>query len=98
MVSIGQLTRVLIRPVVTEKSTRLQEENKFTFEVLLEANRGQVKQAVEKLFDVKVLKVNMVRTPGKRKRFRQRLVQERAHKKAIVTLKPGDKLALFEGV
>ena len=96
--SMARLTRVLVRPVVTEKSTRLQEMNKYTFEVILEANQRWVKQAVEQLFNVKVMKVNMIRTPGKRKRFGPRLVQSRAQKKAIVTLRPGDKIALFEGV
>jgi large subunit ribosomal protein L23 len=99
MVSItGQLSKVLLRPVVTEKSTRLQEANKYTFQVALGANRTQVKLAVEQFFKVKVLKVNMVRTPGKAKRFGPRLVRTPERKKAIVTLKPGDKIALFEGV
>ena len=98
MTTIGQLTKVLLRPVVTEKSTRLQEMNKFTFEVTLTANRGLVKEAVERLFEVKVVKVNMVRTPGKVRRFGPRWVVGSARKKAIVTLKPGDTITIFEGV
>ena len=98
MTTIGQLTKVLLRPVVTEKSTRLQGMNKFTFEVAPTSNRGLVKEAVERIFEVKVVKVNMVRTPGKLSRFGPRWVQGSARKKAIVTLKPGDTITVFEGV
>jgi large subunit ribosomal protein L23 len=98
MSSIGEMTKILVRPVVTEKSTRMQEENKFTFEVTLTANRAQVKQAVEKLFEVKVKNVNMIRTPGKRRRFGRRQTQGPERKKAVVTLQPGDKIGLFEVV
>ena len=89
---------VLRRPVVTEKSTRLQEESKYTFEVTLTSNRAQVKQAVEKLFEVKVMAVNIIRTPGKQRRFGRRQTQGPEHKKAVVTLRSGDKIGLFEGV
>ena len=92
------LTKLLIRPIITEKSTRLQESNKYSFEVTLGANRGSVKQAVEKLFDVKVLKVNVMRTQRKGRRFGPRWVPGREIKKAIVTLKPGDTITVFEGV
>jgi len=98
MSAIGEMTKILVRPVVTEKSTRLQEENKFTFEVILTANRAQVKQAIEKLFEVKVMNVNIVRTPGKRRRFGRRQTQGPERKKAVVTLRPGEKIGLFEGV
>jgi large subunit ribosomal protein L23 len=95
---MGRLTKVLLRPVVTEKSTRLQEANTYTFEVPLGADRTLVRQAVEQLFQVHVVKVNMVRLPGKSKRFGPRRVQTPSRKKAMVTLKAGDKIALFEGV
>jgi len=98
MTTIGHLTKVLLRPVVTEKSTRLQGMNKFTFEVALTANRGLVKEAVERIFEVKVVKVNMVRIPGKLSRFGPRWVQGSGRKKAIVTLKAGDNITIFEGV
>ena len=96
--TMAQLTGVLLRPVVTERSTDLQEQNKFTFEVQLTANRALVRLAVEKLFDVKVLKVNIIRTPGKTRRFGPRRVRSPEKKKAIVTLKPGDSITVFEGV
>ena len=96
--TMAKLTQTLVRPVVTEKSTSLQGNNKFTFQVKLDANRELVKQAVEKLFEVKVIKVNIIRTRKKAKRFGPRLVQGREYKKAIVTLRPGDKITVFEGV
>ncbi len=96
--TMAQLTGVLIGPVVTEKSTRLQDENKYTFRVALHANKTIVKQAVETLFDVKVEKVTVVRLPGKRKRFGPRMTKGPDKKKAIVTLRQGDRITVFEGV
>jgi large subunit ribosomal protein L23 len=96
--TMAKLTRVLVRPIITERSTMLQEQHKYTFEIALTANRGLVKQAVETLFNVKVLKVNTMRTPGKSRRFGPRLVMSREVKKAIVTLRPGDTITIFEGV
>jgi len=96
--TMAQLTGVLVGPVVTEKSTRLQEEDKFTFQVSLTANKTLVKQAVQTLFGVKVLKVTIVKIPGKRKRFGPRLVKGPDKKKAIVTLQAGQKISVFEGV
>jgi len=92
------LYEVLRRPLITEKGTGLQAQNKYTFEVASDANKHQVKQAVEKAFTVKVTAVNMIRVPSKTRRMGRRLVQTPPWKKAIVTLKPGDKIAIFEGV
>ena len=88
---------VLRRPVITEKSTLLQEQSKYVFEVALKANKTLVQEAVQRAFDVKVTKVNIMNVHPKRKRFGVRLVPGKAWKKAIVTLKPGDKIQLFEG-
>ena len=96
--TMAQLTSVLVGPVVTEKSTRLQEEDKFTFRVAMSANKTLVKQAVQTLFGVKVLKVTIVHLPGKRKLFGPRYVKGPDKKKAIVTLMPGEKITVFEGV
>ena len=92
------LYEVLRRPLITEKNTALQAENKFAFEVAGEANKHQIKQAVEKAFKVKVTAVNVMTVPGKTRRIGRRQVLTQSWKKAIVTLKPGDKIALFEGV
>ena len=92
------LYEVLRRPLITEKNTALQAENKYAFEIAGEANKHQVKQAVEKAFKVKVTAVNVMTMPGKTRRIGRRQVLTPSWKKAIVTLKPGDKIGLFEGV
>jgi len=92
------LYEVLRRPVITEKNSVLQARGKYAFEVAEESNKNQVKQAVEKAFKVKVLAVNVVSVPGKKKRIGRREVLTQSWKKAIVTLKSGDKIEFFEGV
>jgi len=76
----------------------LQAQGKYAFEVAEEANKHQIKQAVEKAFRVKVMAVNVMTVPGKTKRVGRRMVLTPSHKKAIVTLKAGDKIELFEGI
>ncbi len=92
------LYEVLRRPLVTEKSTVLQQQNKYAFEIANEANKPMVKEAVEAAFKVKVTKVNVVAMRGKARRVGRRIVQTRDWKKAIVTLAAGDKIEFFEGV
>lgn len=92
------LYEVLSRPLITEKGTALQIEGKYAFEVAREANKNQIKQAVEKAFKVKVTAVNVMTIPGRKRRVGRRDVITQPWKKAIVTLKPGDKIELFEGV
>ena len=89
---------VLKRPLITEKSTLLQEQNKYVFEILPQANKPQVREAVERAFEVTVTSVNIVRIPGERKRLRSgRWLNRKPTKKAVVTLAPGDNIQLFEG-
>ncbi len=92
------LYEVLRRPLITEKNTILQAQGKYAFEIAREANKPQIKQAVEKAFKVKVLAVNVMTVPGKTRRVGRQQVLTQSWKKAIVTLKPGDKIELFEGV
>ncbi len=89
---------IVRRPLITEKATELQEEDKYVFEVARTANKVQVKSAVEKAFNVHVVDVNVVTVPGKTKRKGRRQVLSSPWKKAIVSLKSGDKIAYFEGV
>ena len=89
---------VLRRPLITEKSTALQAQNKYAFEVADDANKPLVKQAVEKAFKVKVTGVNMVTMRGKSKKMGRRMIKTPPWKKALVTLQPGDKIEFFEGV
>ncbi len=92
------LYQVLRRPLITEKNTTLQAQGKYAFEVAEEANKHQIKQAVEKAFKVKVTTVNVMTVSGKSRRVGRQQVLTSPWKKAIVTLKPGDKIELFEGV
>lgn len=89
-----EITEILRHGIITEKTMKLQEQNKYTFKVALGANKIDVRRAVEELFNVKVVSVNMMRMPGKAKMFRRkgaapRPQEAREWKKAIVTLKPG---------
>jgi large subunit ribosomal protein L23 len=92
------LYEVLRRPLITEKSTALQAQNKYAFEIADGANKPMVKQAVEKAFKVSVTGVNVVTMQGKTRHVGRREVHTNNWKKAIVTLKPGDKIEFFEGV
>ena len=93
---------VLRRPVVTEKSNYLNSGlHQYVFEVTTDATKALVKDAVEALFDVNVVRVNIINVPAKRtRRARSRRVAVRrsGYKKAIVTLAPDDTISLFEGV
>jgi large subunit ribosomal protein L23 len=96
------MTGILKRPIVTEKITGLQDKRQFSFEVSLDANKIQIAQAVEKKFKVTVTSVRTMTVKGKRKtqltrrgRFEGR---KNTWKKAIVTLKDGDKIDYFENV
>ncbi|MBN2238568.1 MAG: 50S ribosomal protein L23 [Dehalococcoidales bacterium] len=91
------LYEVLRRPLITEKSTILQAEGKYAFEVDSGANKPMVKAAVEKAFKVEVLKVNIINMKGKSRRMGRRAIPAHPWKKAIVTLKPGDTIEFFEG-
>ena len=73
------------------------EQNKYVFKVSLKANKIMIKQAIKELFDVKPEKINIIRMRGKRKRVRYEYGKKSAWKKAIVTLKIGDKIEVFEG-
>ncbi len=90
---------ILVRPLITEKATRLGGDNKYCFQVQKAANKIQIKEAVEKGFNVKVLNVHVMNMKGKPKRVRgNRITRSPTWKKAVVTLHPDDKLELFEGV
>jgi large subunit ribosomal protein L23 len=93
---------ILRRPLITEKTSfQSSNLNQFTFEVDSKANKQQIKEAVEAMFDVTVLRVNVINRPAKVARSlrnRRRQVRRGGYKKAIVTLKPGDNIDVFEGV
>jgi large subunit ribosomal protein L23 len=89
---------ILIRPLITEKSTALMQDNKYTFVVPLKANKVEIRQAVEQLFKVKVLDVNTIRVLGKVKRMGRNQGKRPDYKKAIVKLAPGQRIEFFEGL
>lgn len=88
---------VIIRPIITEKSNRQMEGNKYVFEVHPKANKVVIRQAVEEVFKVKVESVNTVKVRSKPKRLGAFLGRSRSWKKAIVTLAAGERIKFFEG-
>lgn len=90
---------LLRRPIITEKGTALKDENnQLVFEVSLDANKCEIKKAVERLFKVTVLSVRTQNRQGKRKRLGRSVGRRKNWKKAIVTIKEGDRVDFFEGV
>jgi large subunit ribosomal protein L23 len=88
---------VVIRPVVSEKSYAMIEHNRYTFEVDRRARKPEIASAVEAIFHVTVTDVNTMNVPGKSRRVRYAKGMTSAWKKAVVTLKEGDKIEFFEG-
>jgi large subunit ribosomal protein L23 len=93
---------ILRRPIITEKSNyQAGDLNQYVFEVNMDATKQMVKDAIETVFDVDVVRVNIINVPAKRsRRWRNRRVKVRrsAYKKAIITLEPGETIDVFEGV
>ena len=87
---------IIIRPIISEKSTAAMEINKYVFEVPMKANKVMIKQAVKTIFKVQPVSVNVLVVRGRRRRVRLRVGRTAAWKKAIVTLKAGDKINVFE--
>lgn len=88
----------LVRPVITEKSMLSSEAGKVTFIVPLSATKGEIKAAVESIFNVKTVKVNTIRTFGKEKRFKGFIGQRSDYKKAVVTLAEGQNIDVTTGI
>ena len=89
---------VIVSPVITEKATALSDQNKVVFRVRSDATKPQIKEAVERLFDVKVKSVNTLVTKGKVKMFRGKRGQRSDVKKAIVTLEAGQSIDVTTGL
>ena len=92
------LPDLIRRPLVTEKATRLLEENKYTFEVDAKATKPEIKAAIEGLFEVKVVRVNTIKPPQKQRRVGRFTGHKPHYKRAIVTLAQGDSITLFPEV
>jgi large subunit ribosomal protein L23 len=87
--------RVLISPHITEKSSILAENNKYVFKVFPRSNKIEIKRAVEEIYDVDVSSVRIIRIPKKPKRFGRQEGWKKGYKKAIVTIKPGQKIDII---
>lgn len=90
--------KILIEPILSEKSNLLREKGKYVFKVNLQANKMQIKEAVRKLFNVEPVSCNVMVVGGKPKNMRRRAGYTSSWKKAIVELPEGKKIGLFEGV
>ena len=88
---------VLLAPVISEKSYGLLDQNKYTFIVSPDANKTEIKIAVEKVFNVKVQSVNTMNRQGKRKRTKQGFGKRKDTKRAVVSLAAGDRIEIFGG-
>ena len=89
---------IIIKPVVTEKSVDLMQENKYSFKVAKDANKIEIKNAIEEIFKVTVVNVNTVNVHGKMKRMGRTQGMTASWKKAVVTLREGDSIEVFEGL
>jgi large subunit ribosomal protein L23 len=96
---MAHVDSILLRPLITEKASfKTETENRYGFEVALSANKNQIRQAVEKLYDVRVLNVKTTVLPGKHKRYGRYSSKTNKSKKAFVKLANGQKIEFFKGV
>ena len=97
-VDLNKSYKIIRKPIVTEKATKLSEFNKVVFEVASKSNKNEIKGAIEKLFSVKVKSVNIINTKGKLKRFKGVLGKRNDIKKAVITLVEGNTIDISAGV
>jgi len=94
----GQSYKHLVRPLVTEKTAFLGTHNQYVFEVSTRANKIDIQKSIEALYGVKPISINMLNVRGKITRYGRSLGKRKNWKKAIITLKQGDKIEVYEGV
>ena len=97
-VDLNKSYKIILKPVVTEKATKLSEFNKVVFEVASKSNKNEIRTAIEKLFSVKVKSINIINVKGKVKRFKGVLGKRNDIKKAIITLEEGNTIDISAGV
>ncbi|MFF5080247.1 50S ribosomal protein L23 [Actinoplanes sp. NPDC000266] len=97
MSTIADPRDIIVRPVVSEKSYSVLDQNWYTFEVAPDANKTAIKIAIQQIFNVRVLSVNTANREGKRKRTRTGFGQRKATKRAMVKLADGDRIEAFGG-
>jgi large subunit ribosomal protein L23 len=94
-----QIEEVLVKPLITEKMSDIGEKfNRYAFYVNLKSNKNQIREAVEKLYDVKVLNIKTSILPGKLRRAGKSVKKSSKRKKAVVQLKDGQKIEFFKGI
>jgi large subunit ribosomal protein L23 len=96
--NLRDLPDLIVKPIITEKATLLLEQNKYVFDVRVQATKPEIKAAIEALFDVEVTKVNTHRPPRKKRRVGRFMGYKPHYKRAIVTLREGDSINLFPEV
>nr|YP_009315790.1 Ribosomal protein L23 [Trichogloeopsis pedicellata]SCW24448.1 Ribosomal protein L23 [Trichogloeopsis pedicellata] len=89
------LTDLVHKPILTDKTTRLFEDNQYCFTVRQNTNKKDIKQAIEQIFNVKVVSVNTLRQPMRKRRVGKFIGRKTLYKKAIIKLRSGDKITLF---
>lgn len=92
------LADLVLKPIITEKATLLLEQNKYVFDVLPKATKPEIKAAIESLFEVKVIGVNTIRPPRKKRRVGKFIGHKSLYKRAIITLEEGNSIPLFPDV
>ena len=97
-VDLNKSYKIIHKPIVTEKATKLSEFNKVVFEVASKSNKNEIKGAIEKIFSVKIKAVNIINTNGKVKRFKGVVGKRNDIKKAIITLVEGNTIDISAGV
>jgi len=88
--------KILIKPIITEKTTFLEKEGKYVFEVSPKANKTEIKKAIKEIYKVEPTKINIIKSKGKRIRYGRTTGRTKNWKKAIVTLKKGQKIELTQ--
>ena len=92
---VGEAYKVLVSPHITEKATKLSEENKYVFKVFQKANKIEIKKAINGLYGVEVLDIKIINVPRRRKRLGRQLGWKKGYKKAIVKIKKGQKIEII---
>lgn len=95
---MGKTLGVLVKPLITEKSSFLSPYGQYVFEVSPRTNKVEIAKAIERAYGVKPISVNIIRVRGKKVRYGKTQGVTKKWKKAIITLKPGDKIEVYEGV
>jgi len=95
--NLSQYGKILIAPIITEKTTILNKKNKYVFKVSKKANKNQIKKATQAVFKVKPTKINIIRKQGKKINFNRITGKRKNQKFAIITLKKDDKINIYEG-